>query len=66
MGEKGDEGVLGAKGDLGLPGPAGPAGPPGEQPILPPELLFQREPTKGVVRKRRQMSVLKSDGLAEA
>jgi len=52
-GAKGSDGPDGNKGDQGRPGPAGPAGPPGDQPIIPPELLFQRSTTKGVLRKKR-------------
>lgn len=48
-GPKGSEGVAGTKGEQGPAGPPGPPGPPGEAPMLPPELLFQRD---GGRRKR--------------
>ena len=41
----------GPKGDSGPPGPPGPPGPAGELPLLPPELLFQRDSPAG--RKKR-------------
>ena len=36
---------------MGPSGPPGPPGPPGELPLLPPELLFQRDSPSG--RKKR-------------
>merc|ERR1712242_537035 len=42
-GPKGTQGSTGPKGDRGLLGPPGPAGPPGELPLLPPDILFQRD-----------------------
>ena len=42
-GPKGTTGSTGPKGDRGLPGPPGPSGPPGELPLLPPDILFQRD-----------------------
>ena len=42
----------GPKGDSGPSGPPGPPGPPGELPLLPPELLFQRDSPSG--RKKRE------------
>merc|ERR1711971_1532333 len=43
MGPKGTSGVAGSKGDSGPRGVAGPPGPPGELPIIPPEILFQKD-----------------------
>merc|ERR1740131_565202 len=42
-GPKGTTGSTGPKGDRGLPGPPGASGPPGELPLLPPDILFQRD-----------------------
>lgn len=42
-GPKGVPGSSGPKGETGPSGPPGPPGPPGELPLLPPELLFQRD-----------------------
>lgn len=42
-GPKGVPGASGPKGETGPSGPPGPPGPPGELPLLPPELLFQRD-----------------------
>ena len=39
----GTNGPTGSKGDRGSSGPAGPPGPPGELPLLPPDILFQRD-----------------------
>ena len=42
-GPKGTTGVAGSKGDSGPPGVPGPPGPPGELPLLPPDILFQKD-----------------------
>merc|ERR1711872_553023 len=42
-GPPGPKGVPGSAGPKGQSGPSGPPGPPGELPLLPPELLFQRD-----------------------
>lgn len=42
-GLKGSEGVAGIKGESGIQGPPGPPGPPADMPLLPPEILFQRD-----------------------
>jgi len=42
-GPKGVVGTTGPKGDQGPIGQPGPAGPPGELPLLPPDILFQRD-----------------------
>ena len=42
-GPKGTNGATGSKGDRGSSGPPGPPGPPGELPLLPPDILFQRD-----------------------
>jgi len=42
-GPKGTTGATGPKGDSGPLGPPGPSGPPGELPLLPPDILFQRD-----------------------
>lgn len=42
-GPKGTMGPAGSKGDSGGPGPPGPPGPPGELPLLPPDILFQKD-----------------------
>jgi collagen type V/XI/XXIV/XXVII alpha len=51
-GPKGTEGMAGPKGDRGLLGPPGPAGPPGELPLLPPDILFQRDSPDSYRAKR--------------
>ena len=49
---------LGPKGDSGPSGPPGPPGPPGELPLLPPELLFQRDsPATGRKKRDSQLDV---------
>ena len=45
--------IIGPKGDSGPSGPPGPPGPPGELPLLPPELLFQRDSPATPGRKKR-------------
>merc|ERR1711936_822437 len=42
-GPKGTNGATGSKGDRGSSGSPGPPGPPGELPLLPPDILFQRD-----------------------
>merc|ERR1712064_232306 len=42
-GPKGTIGATGPKGDRGSSGSPGPPGPPGELPLLPPDILFQRD-----------------------
>merc|ERR1712130_2125 len=42
-GPKGTTGATGPKGDRGSSGSPGPPGPPGELPLLPPDILFQRD-----------------------
>jgi collagen type V/XI/XXIV/XXVII alpha len=42
-GPKGTNGAAGSKGDRGSSGSPGPPGPPGELPLLPPDILFQRD-----------------------
>jgi len=42
-GPKGTTGQAGPKGDTGPQGVQGPPGPPGELPLLPPDILFQRD-----------------------
>merc|ERR1712064_25592 len=42
-GPKGTNGATGPKGDRGSSGSPGPPGPPGELPLLPPDILFQRD-----------------------
>merc|ERR1719187_3133155 len=42
-GPKGTNGATGPKGDRGSSGAPGPPGPPGELPLLPPDILFQRD-----------------------
>merc|ERR1719260_471620 len=42
-GPKGTTGATGPKGDSGPLGPPGPSGPPGELPLMPPDILFQRD-----------------------
>jgi len=51
-GPKGTQGSTGPKGDRGLLGPPGPAGPPGELPLLPPDILFQRDSPEAYRAKR--------------
>lgn len=57
-GPKGVPGGDGPKGETGPSGPPGPPGPPGELPLLPPELLFQRDapaPPDQVSRFKREV-----------
>lgn len=42
-GPKGVAGIAGAKGETGPMGVPGPPGPPGELPLLPPDILFQKD-----------------------
>jgi len=51
-GPKGTTGSTGPKGDRGPAGPPGPSGPPGELPLLPPDILFQRDSPKAYRPKR--------------
>lgn len=47
--------MAGLKGETGPPGPPGPPGTPGEPPLVPPELLFQRENNvKADTRRKRE------------
>lgn len=57
-GPKGSEGVGGNKGETGPMGPPGPPGPPAEAPLLPPELLFQNQFTKGEERMKRDLEMI--------
>ena len=52
-GPKGTNGATGPKGDSGPLGPPGPSGPPGELPLLPPDILFQRDSPKAYRRPKR-------------
>merc|ERR1719481_1679254 len=54
VGTKGPPGLPGPKGDSGPIGPPGPTGPPGELPLLPPDILFQRDQPKAFTRTKRQ------------
>jgi len=53
-GPKGTTGSAGPKGDRGSPGPPGPSGPPGELPLLPPDILFQRD-SPAAYRPKREV-----------
>ena len=61
-GPKGTNGATGPKGDSGPLGPPGPAGPPGELPLLPPDILFQRDSPKAYRRPKREVRGDNSDG----
>merc|ERR1712098_505917 len=56
------EGPPGPKGTSGPLGPPGPAGPPGELPLLPPDILFQRDSPKAYRRPKREVRGDNSDG----
>merc|ERR1712241_957416 len=62
MGMKGAEGSPGLPGLSGPLGPPGPAGPPGELPLLPPDILFQRDSPKAYRRPKRDVRGDNSDG----
>jgi collagen type V/XI/XXIV/XXVII alpha len=53
-GPKGTAGVTGPKGERGLMGAPGPSGPPGELPLLPPDILFQRD-SPAAYRPKREI-----------
>lgn len=53
-GPKGTNGVTGPKGDRGPSGSPGPSGPPGELPLLPPDILFQRD-SPAAYRPKREI-----------
>merc|ERR1719154_868963 len=61
-GPKGTNGATGPKGDSGPLGPPGPSGPPGELPLLPPDILFQRDSPKAYRRPKREV---RGDSLEE-
>merc|ERR1711874_559150 len=61
-GPKGTNGATGPKGDSGPLGPPGPAGPPGELPLLPPDILFQRDSPKAYRRPKREVRGDSADG----
>lgn len=52
-GPKGVPGATGPKGETGPYGPPGLPGPAGELPLLPPELLFQRDAPYNPSQSRR-------------
>merc|ERR1711973_914153 len=52
-GPKGTNGATGPKGDRGSSGSPGPPGPPGELPLLPPDILFQRDAPSRPKREAR-------------
>lgn len=52
-GPKGTSGIAGPKGDSGPQGIAGPPGPPGELPLLPPDILFQKDDPS--IRSKREI-----------
>ena len=52
-GPKGTSGIAGPKGDSGPEGIAGPPGPPGELPLLPPDILFQKDDPS--IRSKREI-----------
>ncbi len=55
-GPKGTAGIAGAKGDSGPIGVPGPPGPPGELPLLPPDILFQKDDPSGFsTRPKREI-----------
>merc|ERR1740131_390933 len=61
-GPKGTTGSTGPKGDRGLPGPPGASGPPGELPLLPPDILFQRD---APYRSKREVRGDKAEGKSQ-
>jgi collagen type V/XI/XXIV/XXVII alpha len=55
-GPKGTMGMSGSKGESGPQGVSGPPGPPGELPLLPPDILFQKdEPIMAYTRNKREI-----------
>jgi len=60
-GPKGTAGKTGPKGERGLAGPPGPSGPPGELPLLPPDILFQRDSSSSSLRNKREIRGDKSN-----
>ena len=61
-GPKGTNGIAGPKGESGPIGVPGPPGPPGELPLLPPDILFQKdEPAKPADQGRLQKREVRGD-----
>merc|ERR1712037_983760 len=65
-GTKGTSGDTGPKGDHGPLGPPGQPGPPGELPILPPDILFQRDAPFKPSRPKREVRGDNGDGSAQS
>jgi len=65
-GPKGTSGDTGPKGDHGPLGPPGQPGPPGELPLLPPDILFQRDAPFKPSRPKREVRGDNGDGSAQS
>merc|ERR1740128_317066 len=65
-GPKGTSGDTGPKGDHGPLGPPGQPGPPGELPLLPPDILFQRDAPFKPTRPKREVRGDNGDGSVQS
>merc|ERR1711922_40920 len=65
-GPKGTSGDTGPKGDHGPLGPPGAPGPPGELPLLPPDILFQRDAPASRFTRHKRATDMRGDAIAEA
>merc|ERR1712241_115743 len=65
-GPMGTSGDTGPKGDHGPLGPPGAPGPPGELPLLPPDILFQRDAPFKPNRPKREVRGDNGDGSAQS
>jgi len=65
-GPKGTPGSAGPKGETGPIGVPGPAGPPGELPLLPPDILFQRDAPASRFTRHKRATDMRGDAIAEA
>merc|ERR1711936_1002885 len=65
-GPKGTSGDTGPKGDHGPLGPPGAPGPPGELPLLPPDILFQRDAPFKPNRPKREVRGDNGDGSGQS
>merc|ERR1711963_1184942 len=65
-GPKGTSGDTGPKGDHGPLGPPGAPGPPGELPLLPPDILFQRDAPFKAGRSKREVRGDNGDGSGQS
>ena len=65
-GPTGTSGDTGPKGDHGPLGPPGAPGPPGELPLLPPDILFQRDAPFKAGRSKREVRGDNGDGSGQS